>query len=505
MNEPHSTSSFASPSDALFATLVNKYKDVVAKELFDDVLALFRHPEFRSERVTLRETDDIFVTVHIADQEQVTARSRLRAVERIGAQSRTGHQFSHHPQIPNLVMELLAEYLDANRVPFRYTLWATKYEDTRRPVVCDVNRMLANMSLVHRSWTVVAQQLLRRRIYLDQNTLHSKLLGSQFGPWVRQLSFRSDCTDHKVLRSLCIALERCPNITHLHVDNVDFDPADNYVELEPEGTYPDVLSKITNLKRLEYLWLYRSDMLFARPRTLRKLCAVLRVLRSLKSLGLRNWGDEDELKELRTAGTELDFTDATNLSPTLESLSLVNICTPGLITWLFSPRNGDHISRLELSCGDLDGEFHRGFHTVSLLRNAMPTQTTKLQLVDYYSDFDLGFVEEIFHSLRSLSLCTSSARDGMPPGPVRLPDSVQEFYFYFHDHKPVSSNPDRSVLETLRASPNVRRVAVTYAPIDIEFGDYFQSSFKDTIEYTAMNNVEFTVTEVEGPPHFLDL
>lgn len=118
MNEPHSTSSFASPSDALFASLVNKYKDVVAKELLDDVLALFRHPEFRSERVTLRETDDIFVTVHIADQEQVTARSRLRAVERIGAQSRTGHQFSHHPQMPNLVMELLAEYLDANRVPF---------------------------------------------------------------------------------------------------------------------------------------------------------------------------------------------------------------------------------------------------------------------------------------------------------------------------------------------------------------------------------------------------
>lgn len=30
-------------------------------------------------------------------------------------------------------------------------------------------------------------------------------------------------------------------------------------------------------------------------------------------------------------------------------------------------------------------------------------------------------------------------------------------------------------------------------------------STKDAIEYKAINNVEFRVTKVEGPPHFLDL
>lgn len=499
MSEPHSTTSFASPSDTLFASLVIKYKDAVAKELFDDVLALFRHPEFRSDRVTLRESDHIFNTVRIADQEQVTTRSR--ATERIGAQSRTAHQLLPSPPIPRLVMELLAEYLDANRVPFRYTLREKYDDDVLRPVVCDVHRMLASMSLVCRSWTAVAQRFLRRRIYLDQHTLQSILLGSHLGPWVRELSLQTDRTIRGLLRSFCKVLELCPNITHLHVDCLDFDLADAYVEMEPEGTYLDVLGHIASLNRLEHLWLYQNDRVFTGIRTLRKLFAALRDLRSLKTLGLRRFGEVKESEELRRAGMDFDLTEGTNPSA-LESLSLVVFSDPGLVSCLLSC-NGNHIRRLEMSCLDLDTEFLAEIQ--SFVRNAVPTQITELQLVDYDDNSDLGFLQEFFPSLRSLSLCTSSSEDGMPPDPIMLPDSVQNFYFYFHDYRLVSPNPDRSVLATLQASQNVRRMVVTYAPIDLDSGDHVQSLFKDTVEYTAMNNVKFTVTKVDGPPHFLDL
>lgn len=503
----------------------------------------------------------VFRVVHVTYEDDA---------ERVGAQAST-------PLMPDLILDLLAAYLDANRVPFRYTV-SSKY-DQHIPDVCDANGTLASLSLVKQSWAGSAQQYLRRRITVDQYTLEYVLFGTQLGPWVRELSLRVDVVHGETLRHLCQALDYCPNITHLHLDNLNFNPArDRWRILGRKRGNPDVLGQIANLKRLEHLWLYQSDASRTSRRTVRKLFAMVKNLPSLQSLSLKSWGNgsgllkaiagmmvnftpetdpsalletlsltdsldgllmggEPELSEelvgmvvnsmhasasLETlslngsldglllggeselseelAGTEVDSTHA---SPTLESLSLTDFQDPGLLTWFLNPRNGNRIHRLELSCNDLFARYGGGVNM--LFWSAMLTRITKLQLVNYRSAYDLGFLETFFPSLRSLSLCTSTTGAGMPPGPIKLPNSVGDFYFYFHNVFPDMTSPDRSALATLQAAPNVQRMVVTYAPYEPVSKEYFRSLFKDTIEYAAMNYVDFEVTEVEGPPHFLDL
>lgn len=488
----------------------------------------------------------------------------------------TGAQAST-PLMPDLALELLAAYLDANRVPFRYTV-SSKY-DQHIPDVCDANGTLASLSLVKQSWAGSAQQYLRRRITVDQYTLEYVLFGTQLGPWVRELSLRVDIMHGETLRYLCEALDHCPNITHLHLDNLNFNRTRNrWRILGRKGAVPDVLGQIAKLKRLEHLWLYQSDASRTSRRTVQKLFAMIKDLPSLRSLSLKFWGSGSRLLEAIT-GTMVDFTpgtdpsalletlslngsldglllggelelpgglagaaigsthasasletlslngsldglllggepelpealagtvvDSTHASATLESLSLTDFQDHGLLTWFLNPRKGNRIHRLELSCNDLFARYGGGVNI--LFWSAMLARITKLQLVNYRSAYDLGFLEEFFPSLRSLSLCTSTTGAGMPPGPIKLPNSVRDFYFYFHNVFPDMTSPDRSALATLQAAPNVQRMVVTYAPYEPVSKEYLRSLFKDTTEYAALTNVDFEVIEVEGPPHFLDL
>lgn len=492
----------------------------------------------------------VFRVVHVTYEDDA---------ERVGAQAST-------PLMPDLILDLLAAYLDANRVPFRYTV-SSKY-DQHIPDVCDANGTLASLSLVKQSWAGSAQQYLRRRITVDQYTLEYVLFGTQLGPWVRELSLRVDVVHGETLQHLCQALDHCPNITHLHLDNLNFNRTRNrWRILGRKGAVPDVLGQIAKLKRLEHLWLYQSDTSRTSRRTVQKLFAMIKDLPSLRSLSLKFWGSGSGLLEAIN-GTMVDFTpetdpaalletlslncsldglllggglgsthasasletlslngsldglllggeselredlaetvvDSTHASATLESLSLTDFQDHGLLTWFLNPRNGNRIHRLELSCNDLFARY--GGEVNMLFWSAMLARITKLQLVNYRSAYDLGFLEEFFPSLRSLSLCTSTTGAGMPPGPIKLPNSVRDFYFYFHNVFPDMTSPDRSALATLQAAPNVQRMVVTYAPYEPVSKEYIRSLFKDTIEYAAMNIVDFEVTEVEGPPHFLDL
>lgn len=400
---------------------------------------------------------------------------------------------------------------------------------------------LASLSLVKQSWAGSAQQYLRRRITVDQYTLEYVLFGTQLGPWVRELSLRVDVVHGETLRHLCQALDHCPNITHLHLDNLNFNPArDRWRILGRKSENPDVLGQIANLKRLEHLWLYQSDASRTTRRTVRKLFALVKTLPSLQSVSLKSWGSGSGLLNA-IAGMMVNFTPETDpsalldtlsltdspdsllmggepelseelvgmvvnsmhASASLETLSLTDFQDPGLLTWFLNPRNGNRIHRLELSCNDLFARYGGGVNM--LFWGAMLTRITKLQLVNYRSAYDLGFLEKFFPSLRSLSLCTSTTGAGMPSGPIKLPNSVRDFYFYFHNVFPDMTSPDRSALATLQAAPNVQRMAVTYAPYEPVSKEYFRSLFKDTVEYAVMNYVDFEVTEVEGPPHFLDL
>lgn len=97
------------------------------------------------------------------------------------------HQ-THNAQPPGLVVELLAEYFESNKVPFDSTFTVLL---TPRSF-CELTATLRLMSLVRRSWRGAAQRHLRRRIYItSQKALREVFQNPQIGPWVHELSFRA--------------------------------------------------------------------------------------------------------------------------------------------------------------------------------------------------------------------------------------------------------------------------------------------------------------------------
>lgn len=239
-------------------------------------------------------------------------------------------------QVPRLVVELVAEYLDSHRDPFHRTSHIPEGSN-RRKVGCDVSHMFAKMSLVHRSWADVAQSFLRRRIHLPFNervALQPVLLLPQFGPWVRELclvSCSAPAESDETPRSLCRVLQRCPNIIHLHLDGLLLGEPDD------ETSY-DVLSQIANLTCLEHLWLQRSPKATQYNGFLKKLCAVLSGFRYLKSL-LLEFKDEWRFYPEGMEPAAASLTDAPSPPVTLAALSLIkfNIFNSVIWRWFLNP------------------------------------------------------------------------------------------------------------------------------------------------------------------------
>lgn len=81
----------------------------------------------------------VFRVVHVTYEDDA---------ERVGAQTST-------PLMPDLVLDLLAAYLDANRVPFRYTV-SSKY-DQHIPDVCDHTcELVPRQTIVGRIGTAIS-------------------------------------------------------------------------------------------------------------------------------------------------------------------------------------------------------------------------------------------------------------------------------------------------------------------------------------------------------------
>lgn len=110
----HSKIAFTTPSDALLTSLFIKYVRTTPLELFDDFLSLFQHADFRADGVTMKSSEDIMD--HIAEQ---------RRADHVYSQEMTKSPHVHQAHIshpPELVVELVAEYLGSNKVPFHHTL-----------------------------------------------------------------------------------------------------------------------------------------------------------------------------------------------------------------------------------------------------------------------------------------------------------------------------------------------------------------------------------------------
>lgn len=190
----HSSLLFTSPADALLGSLFIKYKNTVPIELFDDLLALFRHSDFQTDAVSFKKTEDILD--HIALQRRLIAsnRNQVRKQDQKPAQS----VLAGYSRSSGLIPELLAEFVDSHKVPFHQAVARFRYNPE---LWCEMSDMLANMSLVHRTWTDAAQRRLRRRVHVDRYNMLDFLKNTQVGPWVRELSVCLHIDDYESITS----------------------------------------------------------------------------------------------------------------------------------------------------------------------------------------------------------------------------------------------------------------------------------------------------------------
>lgn len=243
----HSCVSFNTPSDALISSLFIKYTDATGMplSLFDDLLLLFRHTDFRADGVTFHTSENILD--RIAAERRIIANDRTisRGYE-LKQEAKTNSAM--HVQPSTVIAELLAEHIDSQRIPFHRScqIDGSYYY---RPVGWEIDFELERMSLVHRSWTHIAQRYLRRRINIvGQKGLRHLLQNPQIGPWVRELSFSGRTTDSnfahistkEIPRLLCDILKRCPNVTHFYLNNFHLSYASGFVDGNLDKTVDDV-------------------------------------------------------------------------------------------------------------------------------------------------------------------------------------------------------------------------------------------------------------------------
>lgn len=522
IQELHSKIAFTTPSDALLTSFFIKYSRKVPLELFDDLFSIFQHADFHADRITMKISEDIMD--HIAEQRranQVYNQELVKSPE-------VDQPIISRP--PGLVVELVADYLENNRVPFHRTFQFGRFSH----LICESTATLRLMSLVHRSWKEAAQRRLRRRIRINSLfELRGVFQNPQLGPWVRELDFRAhDFEVHpteeipgsidEMPRLLSGILRRCPNVTHLHLDNfirpvkerMNTQDEEGGTELNSEHDFsrPVVIRQLGEMKYLEHLWLQSTVDLAP---NLWNLCAVLPRLQSLKSLSLDNW--ESRLPS-RNAGQSVEpsgFKIDTNPPPSLKYLSFgsISVIDPEPFTWIISPRNGYNCIYLQLSLANV----LRSFSTITPWLNSPPSNVMDLRhivrrikptvmmlrLVQYQPEDDISSVMELFPSLQSLSLSGYSTL----PDHLALPSSIYSFHFHYTKQNTIYEREDARCLALIKASPSIRKIHISYAVRVVRRGpDTILPSaiFIDSMDYCLSNNIEFSVIKIDSDPYFLD-
>lgn len=496
-------------SDALLAMVFDEHRLPRPPASFrNDLLSLFQHSEFHDGDITMREADDI--VAHIADSMRTIAHEREREHSQRGEQS----------PVPALVIELVAEELESQRRPFHATV-------RRTSPLSEIDRTLRNMCLVHSSWTAAARQSFRRRICADEIKLRSLLTSPQLGPWVRELALRPYKmwrlpvskhvgVDHwyhtgQSASFLCGILKRCPNITHLHLQDFDRYSKSSLKRIrftEKISADGDIFQQLRDMHSLKHLWLHCPSKRFSIG--LWDLCMVLPQLQSLESLSLENMGARFKDYGQHNA---FQLIEESSPSPSLTSLSLMVMPTydKGPLKWLTHPRSGFKLKKLEVKhyadpCVNYN---HRFKKRLNYLSPASHPHIEELRIVDFQGGSDFATAVEALTSLRTLSLCMSRFETLPVDPPLKLPVSVQDLHIHLLGN-PIDIRHAPAIVGLLIASPHLIRLSITFTLLIKEPTDEHtpvvrtldiaevQIAFANVIRHCSENNICF-VTEVEEP------
>ena len=486
MKKLHTTVSFPTESDALFASFFTNYA-TTSLTIFDDFLSLLRHPKFNVEELATNNSSELMD--HISKQRQIFAERRV-CTSRIADTSVA--RTTNSTCVPTLIVEFLAEYIASERTPFHLAI--SEFSDSQE---CEADIALRNMALVHRSWTAVAQHTLYRRIIVHgTRNMRFILQSPQLGPWVRELSVcgnSHDCpTNDKrdIVRMTCDILKRCSNVQTLVLDDM---------RLECDvGNWPGPCStfhQLGNLTRLKDLRLHFID---GPPGNLWNLCQVLPQLQALTRLSLCNWYIDEGTVDVQQIQTSLE---ATQPSLALQAVSLIHVLDTELdaFAWLLRSCKGPRPQmRLELSADDI---FRSSGSPDMSSMNLLPAIEDSNPYIAQLNISNVAETDNIGHIVRLLptlqTLCIS-LNCSWPPY-FELPQSVHSLQLHFF----YIPREDGSValLRLLDASPALENLLVTYDP---DFETIQEDFFQFLTELCANKNIHFRLSHLKYWPTIFD-
>lgn len=466
------------PSDALLASLS------VAKDMdsltMGAILSLLRNPSFNSKDVTFSSFEDL--SQYISTQRQRLAHSRSLQVSHSQA---SPHGSGGNGVVPELILELVAKQLARERTPMvdRIDWDVNVFSSTSQR--CPRTIDLRNMALVHRTWTLPAQAVLRTRAdIVGTKNLRAFFRSLYAGPWLKDVYFATlldgENPDEMIELLKCL-LQKCPNLrtlclyTSFRLHHY-FDPY----------SFGLVIAQLKHMQSLESLWLVQDR---GHVSCLPILCSVLPNLRNLKHLYIKNWMGKwvgtmntDSRVEIDREALECQLTTTAG-GLELTSLSFVDgrpgdlEMTAPFIPWLFrkpesklAARNASSTSQctlrhLEIHTKDLHTEIPSMMTPLhKSLRPLLPNVATlRLHCSAIYLQGTLDFVNAC-RSLKTLSLVVGLSTDFSQ---FLLPETIEHIHVHFCTIWPVNGLFIKERLEDLNMLPNLKTLKLTKDPLDI--------------------------------------
>lgn len=175
--------SYASRSDAMLASLQTFHE--VPYQILDLVMAMITHQDFDSKQVTLKNSADVIQHIEEARLEE-----RMALVQRRSTVEASGDVIAEQPCFPEFILLEVLDIFHAEReAALQKACALDRMTLVETPQVLDIQAgtVFGSMSLVHRSWTSLAQKQLGRILYINSDAWYDNVLRipypALFGPW----------------------------------------------------------------------------------------------------------------------------------------------------------------------------------------------------------------------------------------------------------------------------------------------------------------------------------
>lgn len=193
---------FPSESDAIVASLALSQNCLSWQDL-DRILRVVTNPKFDPLKITLRSAADIFQHAERSRVDEYAAKARTRSKTSVRA------TVSKRQPLPLVILDEILEMFHSERknaldLGLRDASYGSSYQ---LKLLNDVERghTFANMSLVHRSWTLPCQHALGRIVHVtsvEKFLSKDRLKSSIYGPWTTSMIVNAQTGSYDTLRPI---------------------------------------------------------------------------------------------------------------------------------------------------------------------------------------------------------------------------------------------------------------------------------------------------------------